>query len=113
VPKKWLSDPDAEIHFMWEAACEASLYNTQTGKHLQALSAFEDPRCEYRIKVGPEGKRNDLLDKSFVIAEDNDTITVNYLLEMACQEMFGNFVGNNKWGNGKVDLEKYFELTKC
>ena len=27
--------------------------------------------------------------------------------------MFGNFVGNNKWGNGKVDMNKEFEFKKC
>lgn len=106
VAKKWLEDPDAEVHFIWEAECEASLYNIETGRHLQALSQNENLRNVYHIKVGPCDRRNDLADKTIVVGETESSITVQYLLEMACQEMFGNFVGNNKWGNGKVDMDK-------
>ena len=113
IPKKWLENSDAEIHFIWEAECEASIYNRKTGKLLQALSQNENLRNYYHIKVGPKDSRNDAIDSDFIIAQDDETVTVHYLLEMACQEMFGNFVGNNKWGNGKVDMDKYFKFTKC
>ena len=51
IPKAWLSaDPNCEIHFIWNAACEASLYNPKTGKHLSAIT--ENVREVYHIKDG-------------------------------------------------------------
>lgn len=75
VPKKWLQDdPDCEIHWIWECGCEASIYNTKTGQHLSAFS--ENVRQVYHIKTGPKGKRNDLTDKSFIVAESDKFIEI-------------------------------------
>ena len=63
----------------------------------------------YHIKVGPRNSRNDLQNPEFVTEEDDECITVSYLVEMACQEMFGSF---NSWG-GKVDMDKQFTFKKC
>ena len=54
IPKKWVTD-DAEIHFIWNGKCEASLYSPKNGKHLSAIT--ENVREIYKIK-GPN--RNDL-----------------------------------------------------
>ena len=106
VPKKWIeADPNCEIHFIWAAGCEASLYNPKTGMHLQAIT--ENVREVYHIKDGRD--KNDLEEDGIVVSQDAENITVCYILEMACQEMFGNFTG---WG-GTVDMDKMFELKKC
>jgi hypothetical protein len=82
IPKKWIEeDPNCEIHFVWNAGCEASLYNPKTGKHLSAIT--ENVREVYHIKDGKS--KNDLANPHLVVAEDEKHITVCYLLEMACQ----------------------------
>ena len=108
IPKKWIeADPNCEIHFNWNAGCEASLYNPKTGKHLSAIT--ENVREVYHIKDGKT--KNDLADPDLVESADGETITVCYLLEMACQEMFGNWK-ESTWG-GIVDMDKHFEFKKC
>ena len=65
IPKRWIeADPDCEIHFIWNAGCEASLYNPKTGKHLSAIT--ENVREVYHIKDGK--KKNDLEDKDLVVS---------------------------------------------
>lgn len=107
VPKSWLTK-QSEIHFLWDGGCEGSLYNAETGKHLQGFS--DQVRQVYHIKNG-EGK-NDLDDPTIAKEDENGDFRVCYLLEMACNGMLGNFNGEPIWG-GILDMEKQFALTKC
>lgn len=54
------------------------------------------------------GLKDDLIDKS--VNKTGTKNTVCYLVEMACNEMFGNFVSGF---NTPVDMEKEFTLEKC
>ena len=64
IPKRWIEeDPGCEIHFIWNADCEASLYNPKTVKH---LSAVTHGREEYHIKDGKQ--KNDLADPDLVVS---------------------------------------------
>jgi hypothetical protein len=81
IPKKWIeADPNCEIHFIWNGSCEASLYNSKNGKHLQAIT--ENVREIYHIKDGRD--KDDLKDPDLLISQDENSYTVRYLLEMAC-----------------------------
>jgi len=82
IPKRWIdANPNCEIHFIWNAGCEASLYNPKTGKLLQAIT--ENVREVYHIKDGKD--KNDINEDGIVVSDDDDNINVCYLLEMACQ----------------------------
>jgi alpha-mannosidase len=63
----------------------------------------------YHIK---DKSKNDLNVDTLALKEDEDNIYVCYLLEMACQEMFGAFKGDNMWGS-VIDPEREYELKKC
>lgn len=103
IPDEWLSD-EKEVHLLWNGKCEAALYNLDGSRLLQAFT--ENVRERYIIKR--DGIKNDLLDPKVNIGGNNKEIT--YLLEMACNEMFGNF---QKGFNSEVDMEKEFILEKC
>jgi hypothetical protein len=63
----------------------------------------------YHIK---DKLKNDLKVDTLALKEDKDNIYVCYLLEMACQEMFGAFKGDNMWGS-VIDPEREYEFKKC
>lgn len=52
--------------------------------------------------------KNDLSDQS--VNKTGSENRVQYLLEMACNEMFGNFITGF---NSHVDMKKEFKLEKC
>ena len=104
VPEEWMTAEESEIHFLWNGKCEASLYTIDGTKLLQAFT--ENVREKYVIK------RPDVKD-DFTDMEVNKTgslVRVQYLLEMACNEMFGNFVTGFL---SHVDMKKEFKLEKC
>ena len=107
IPTGWAEDPESEVHFRWNANCEASLYNPYTGKHLSALSS--SGREVYKIKVAH--RKNDLEDQELRCEKTSEGVIVRYLLELACQEMFG-VPKDGQWG-AQPDLEREFELTMC
>ena len=48
--------------------------------------------------------------KDSAINKTGNPLRIQYLLEMACNEMFGNFVTGF---NSHVDMKKEFKLEKC
>ena len=71
------------------------------------MQAFtENVREKYVIKR--PGMKNDLTDP--LVNIEGQPGKIRYLLEMACNEMFGNFTDGF---NSKVDMEKVFKLEKC
>lgn len=103
VPEEWL-DEEKEVQFLWNGKCEAALYTVDATKLLQAFT--ENVREKYVIKR--QDVKNDFSDP--IVNKTAKNITVSYLLEMACNEMFGNF---SDGFNSKVDMEKKFILEKC
>jgi hypothetical protein len=93
---------------IWNCSCEASLYSLKSGKHLSAIT--ENVREIYHIRDG-KGK-DDTSDPDLVVSETDKEVRVAYLLEQACQQMFGAWKGDNIWG-GQVDMDLQFEWKKC
>ena len=104
IPESWKQEAESEVHFLWNGKCEASLW-TIDGKHL--LQAFTENVRETYILMRPDIK-DDFKDPS--INQTRNPLRVTYLLEMACNEMFGNFVTGF---NSHVDMHKEFKLEKC
>jgi alpha-mannosidase len=84
IPEEWLAD-EKEVHLIWNGKCEASLYPTDGSKLLTAFT--ENVRERYVIKR--QGIKNDLTDETVNKSESKNKIS--YLIESACNEMFGNF----------------------
>ena len=103
VPNEWL-DEDKEVHWIWNGKCEASIYPIDGSKLLAAFT--ENVREKYIIKR--PNIKNDLTDLS--VNKTGTTNRIQYLLEEACNEMFGNF---KEGFLSQVDMEKEFTLEKC
>ena len=86
VPKEWLETVDPEIHFLWNGKCEGSLWTIDGSRLIQAFT--ENVRETYVIKR--KEVKDDLSDPS--VNKTGEANRVQYLLEMACNEMFGNFI---------------------
>lgn len=74
------------MHFIWNGKCEAAIYTIDGSRLLSAIT--ENVREVYLIKR--KGIKNDLTNKD--INKTGQPNTISYLLEMACNEMFGNFI---------------------
>jgi hypothetical protein len=103
IPEEWTKE-DKEVHFIWNGKCEAAIYDIKGSKLLSAIT--ENVREVYLMKR--PGVKDDFTDQS--INKDGSRTKITYLLEMACNEMFGNF---SDGFNTPVDMNREFELKKC
>ena len=101
VPEAWQTE---EVHFLWNGKCEASIYSIDGQKLLQAFT--ENVREQYVLRR--PGVKDDFADPA--VNPSGSPTHVTYLLEMACNEMFGNFVSGFL---SRVDMKKQFKLEKC
>ena len=99
VPESWkqqilINPKNRKIHLIWDSGCEATLYSS-TGKMLQAFT--ENQRQEF-----------DLDYTQLTSLAVNGKIKV--LVEMACNETFGNFEDGFMT---KTVYDKEFKIKKC
>lgn len=99
---KWLEE-DTEVHLLWNGSCEAAIYDTRGTRLLQAIT--ENVREVYCIKR--TGVKNDLADEA--VNYTGTPNRVEYLIEMACNEMFG--APKDGFGSDHT-MERMFELHK-
>ena len=92
VPDHWnqLAAPEDEFHFIFSCGCEAGLYDYETGKYFQA---FNENRREYYV------------------IEPRETGRIKFMIELACNGMFGNFK-DGRGGMNPVDHHKMYTLSK-
>ena len=92
MPEEW-AKTRYEVHLEWNSSCEGSLYDAQ-GKMITGIT--ENVREIYKIKTDTK----------------NDGENLTYFIEIACQQMLGNFNTEEPWG-GILNMDKYFTLKKC
>ena len=103
VPELWLNN-EKEVHLNWNASCEGSLFTIDGAKLIQAFT--ENVRETYIVKR--PSVKNDFTDP--VVNKTGAPNKISYLIEVACNEMFGNFEAGFC---SKVDNNKQYELRKC
>ena len=93
-------DNQDEMHLIWDSGSEAMIYSVE-GHPLQGFTGQigNDSRLSYIINKRPDNNGINSLGR------------VSYFIEMACCNLFGNFIEGN-WHYG-LNMEMTFTLAEC